>query len=204
MYNLTKNNYHQKPKNSVIYTPSEVSQFIFKLLKDKIPQDNIIFDPCSGLGSLLAPWKENSYQTFGNDINPELLQQGLTNSNYDFLNDFKIKWTSVYAVYPKLILCNPPFNGYKGKLAPEIWLDKIIELFGRDIPLVLFAPIGFRMNLTLESKRHQKFTNGTYPAISSLITLPKNIFPGVTFHSEILIFNIPNLEAHYFFNYESH
>jgi hypothetical protein len=35
MYNLTKNNYHLKPKNSNIQTPLEVSQFIFELLRDK-------------------------------------------------------------------------------------------------------------------------------------------------------------------------
>jgi type I restriction-modification system DNA methylase subunit len=55
MYNLTKNNYHLKPKNSTIYTPPEVSQFIFELLKDKILKDKLILDPCSGRGSLLAP-----------------------------------------------------------------------------------------------------------------------------------------------------
>ena len=52
MYNLTKNNYHLKPKNSNIYTPPEVSQFIFELLKDKIAKKGVILDPCSGQGSL--------------------------------------------------------------------------------------------------------------------------------------------------------
>ena len=58
MYNLTKNNYHLKPKNSTIYTPKEVSEFIFELLN---PHFNVglkggfIFDPCCGKGSLLKP-----------------------------------------------------------------------------------------------------------------------------------------------------
>jgi type I restriction enzyme M protein len=64
---------------------------------------------------------------------------------------------------------------------------------------VLFAPIGFRMNLTLQSKRLEKFDNGIYPPIASLIALPKNIFEGVIFHSEILIFNIKGLKSHYFY-----
>ncbi|CAG8851340.1 39626_t:CDS:2, partial [Gigaspora margarita] len=42
-----RNNYHLKPKNSTIYTPSEVSEFIFNLLKDKII-NGVILDPCSG------------------------------------------------------------------------------------------------------------------------------------------------------------
>jgi type I restriction enzyme M protein len=66
--------------------------------------------------------------------------------------------------------------------------------------VVLFAPIGFRSNLTLQSSRYRKFVNGEYPKIKSSITLPKNIFSGVIFHSEILVFNVPGLEPHYFFN----
>ncbi len=78
------------------------------------------------------------------------------------------------------------------------WERADYQSFGKDIPIVLFVPIGFRLNLTLKSKRWLKLTNGTYPPISSLITLPKNIFPGVVFHSEILIFNIKGLKSHYF------
>jgi len=72
------------------------------------------------------------------------------------------------------------------------------------VPIVLFAPVGFCANLTLESQRLEKFHNGTYPPIASRITLPKNIFEGVIFHSEILIFNISGLKSHYFYqpNYE--
>jgi hypothetical protein len=67
------------------------------------------------------------------------------------------------------------------------------------VPIVLFTPIGFRLNLTLQSPRHKKLSEGIYPPITSQITLPKNIFAGVKFHSEILIFNIPGLENHYFY-----
>jgi len=55
MYNLRKNNYHQNPKSSTIYTPKEVSEFIFQLLKDKFTQGSLIFDPCCGKGNLLEP-----------------------------------------------------------------------------------------------------------------------------------------------------
>jgi len=194
MYNLNKNNYHLKPKDSNIQTPKEVSEFIFELLKDKIAKKGVILDPCSGQGSLLDPWKENEFWTYGIDV--------AKNSSVNLVRNF-LNWdgvcSSFYSNEVRLILCNPPFNGMKPKLAPEIWLDKIIELFGKEVPIVLFAPVGFCANLTLKSKRLEKFNNGTYPPIVSRITLPKNIFPGVVFHSEILIFNIQGLEPHYFY-----
>jgi len=206
MYNLQK----IKPKNSTIYTPKEVSEFIFELLRDKPfkPLHNLIYDPCSGTGNLLEPWKKAGYDTWGNDIDQELFKQGLTNSYYDFLNII-FKWSGGFSLepgtvrikeFPKLVICNPPFNGMKPKLAPELWLDKIIELFGKDVPIVLFAPIRMRLCSQKTSPRYQKWTNGTYPPISSIISLTtKDTFPKVDFFSEILIFNIQGLEPHYFF-----
>jgi len=49
------NNWHTKPKNSTIYTPQEVSGFLFQLLKDKFPPKSLIFDPGCGGYSLLTP-----------------------------------------------------------------------------------------------------------------------------------------------------
>jgi hypothetical protein len=80
-------------------------------------------------------------------------------------------------------------------------------LFGKDIPLVFFAPIGFRLNHTLTSKRYLKFADGIYPSIVSQIALTRDVYNlepqnrKTEFHSEILIFNIPNLKPHYFFNH---
>ena len=199
MYNLQHNNYHQKPKSSTIYTPPEVSQFIYELLKGELELGRI-FDPCSGQGSLLSPWKKAGYEIWGND-NDNQLKKGITNSNLDFLTSEKRDWVGLLANRkPALILCNPPFNGYGQQLASEVWLDKIIELFGKDIPIVLFAPMGFRLNSKKQGKRWSKFTQGNYPPITSIISLPRNIFPAVEFHSEILIFNLPNLQPHYFYH----
>jgi hypothetical protein len=57
MYNLQRNNYHQKPKASDIQTPLEVSQFIYGLLTPYfLPEkEKPILDPCYGQGNLLAP-----------------------------------------------------------------------------------------------------------------------------------------------------
>lgn len=200
MYNIKFNNYHANPKNSTIYTPKEVSEFLFNLLKDKISQQGTIVDPCSGEGSLLKPWFENSYPIFGIDIidkQGNLVNWETPNLVTDFLSltqEFRIASHKL-----NLILCNPPFNGYKGKLACEVWLDKIIELFGKETPIILFTPMGFRLNSKSNGKRWKKFTNNYYPSISSIISLPRDIFPEVEFHTEILIFNIPGLQSHYFY-----
>jgi hypothetical protein len=67
MYQINRNNYHQKPKSSNIQTPPEVSQFIFELLSPHFYQEydgdhpqafqksSLILDPCSGQGNLLEP-----------------------------------------------------------------------------------------------------------------------------------------------------
>ncbi len=111
---------------------------------------------------------------------------------------------------PALVVMNPPFNidrktkeyiqsRYGGRpLLPEVWFQKAIELFGMKVPVVMFTPYGFRLNQTNSSKRWQKFINGDYPPISSIVSLPKDVFEGVLFHSEILLFNTPGLHGHYF------
>ena len=198
MYNLNRNNYHLKPKNSTIYTPPEVSQFIFELLNPYFNPGltgGFIVDPCCGKGSLLRPWKQEGYDIYGIDKE----SGDYVNKQTDFLtwdgwDDIilrtgkKIPWQ----LEAKLVLCNPPFNGYGKQLGSEVWLDKIIELFGKEIPLVLFAPLSFKL-------RNFKLADGTYPPISSIINLPDDIFPKLEFRCEILIFNIPNLQAHYFY-----
>ena len=86
------------------------------------------------------------------------------------------------------------------KSAAEIWLDKIIELFGKNVPVVLFAPYNLRLPWKSDSKRLSKFLTSEYPPIASIISLPtKGPWEGVIFHSEILIFNISGLKSHYFF-----
>ncbi|CAI2192974.1 7723_t:CDS:2, partial [Funneliformis geosporum] len=144
-----RNNYHQKPKSSTIYTPPAVKKFYHLF----------------GYGVR---------GTYGIDLEESSEANLVTNFftltkprfELDCFNSCKVKKQVI------LILCNPPFNGY----------------------------VGFRLNLTTKSQRWQKSIQGTYPPISSIISLPKNIFEGVIFHSEILIFNVKGLKGHYFFN----
>jgi hypothetical protein len=203
MYNVSRNNFYDDPKNSTVFTPSGVSQFIFDIVAKKIDKTRPVFDPCVGKGSLLHPFDDAGFQTVGLDI----VDHGYKNTILDNFITFDAK----QLINPSLVIANPPFNidlrtkaiiseHYGGRpLLPEVWLQKIIALFGKDIPIVLFAPYGMRLNQSLSSKRWQKFTNGEYPKISSIIALPKDIYSDVLFHGEILIFNIPDLDPHYFY-----
>ena len=61
--------------------------------------------------------------------------------------------------------------------------------------------MGFRLNCSKKSKRRKKLIND-YPPISSIISLPLDIFEGVKFHTEILCFNCPWLKPHYTYGEE--
>ena len=61
----------------------------------------------------------------------------------------------------------------------------------------MFAPMGFRLNQRRQSKRF-RWCRDSGAKITSIVTLPLNIFPDVEFHSEILIFNVGGVLPHYF------
>ena len=203
MYNVARNNFYENDKNSSVMTPDRLSAFIFRTIHKNIA-DGLIIDPCVGEGSLLKPFKENGFQTLGIDIE----DYGFPDTRIE--NFLSIEKGEVPT--PALVIANPPFNINRettfhiarryGRrpLLPEVWLQKSIELWGRDIPIVLFAPYGLRLNQSLGSKRWQRFILGIYPEIQSIIALPKDIYKEVLFHSEVLIFNIHGLKGHYFYN----
>lgn len=204
MYRVDRNNFYQNEKKATVFTPDYVSEFLFHLLSPHIEkQDGVIFDPCVGRGSLLKPWVRQGFRVRGVDIE----DQGFPNTivdNYLAIDPEKAG-TDV-----SLVIMNPPFNidektksyiaaNYGGRpLLPEVWLQKAIELFGKNIPIVMFTPYGFRLNQTISSKRWQKFVQKEYPDITSIVSLPKDVFEGILFHSEVLIFNLPKLKGHYF------
>lgn len=204
MYNVSRNNFYDNQKNSTVYTPANVSNFIFEIVHEKIDKNKPVFDPSVGKGSLLKPFIENGFETIGVDIEHQGYKDTIVKNFIEIKRGF--------IPDPSLVIANPPFNidektkyiiaqKYGGRpLLPEVWLQKIIDLFGKDVPIILFAPYGLRLNQTVYSKRWQKFVSGAYPKISSIISLPKDIYQDVLFHSEILIFNIDELEGHYFYN----
>ena len=206
MYRVDRNNFYQEQKKATIQTPPSVSRFIYNLVSDKIDKKKSVLDPSVGAGALLAPFVEGGYRVFGVDIEEQGFPQTKV-KNYLAMKKGELET-------PGLIVVNPPFNidaktktyikeHYSGRpLLSEVWLQKGLELFGDDIPVVLFTPYGLRLNQTTKSQRWGRFIRGEYPEIKSIISLPKNIFAGIQFHSEILIFNIDGLKAHYFYSDE--
>lgn len=203
MYMLKKNNYYEKPKNSTVYTPKEISEKIYEILSPTLNQDAIIFDPCVGAGSLLIPWRNNGYNTIGHDI----FDQGFEDTK---IQNYITSSREDYDFTPDLVVINPPFNSDEQMrkaskemgmgsrpLMPELFLEKTIQLFGKNIPIVLFTPYGLRLNSTRTGKRMLKFADDVFPDITSIISLPRDAYQNVVFHSEILIFNTENIKAHY-------
>ena len=202
MYRVDRNNFYSNEKKATIYTPQSTSDFLFSILKEHV-KSGLILDPCVGKGSLLKPFIENGYEVLGIDIEKQGFDGRCIYKNYLEVQPGEIET-------PSLVIMNPPFNidhktksfikeHYGGRpLLPEIWLLKAIELFGKNIPIVMFTPYGFRLNLTEKSRRWNNFINGEYPEITSIISLPKNLFENILFHSEVIVFNIPGMKGHYF------
>ena len=183
-------------------SPENVSQFLYDLISPHITKRGVVFDSCVGAGSLLKPFEKNGYKVLGVDIEHQGFPKTMV-KNYLEIKKGEIKNVS-------LVIMNPPFNidsktkkyikeNYGGRpLLPEIWFQKAVELFGKNIPVVMFTPYGFRLNQTENSKRWLKFADGEYPTITSIISLPKDVFENILFHSEVLCFNLPKLKGHYF------
>jgi hypothetical protein len=57
MYRIDRNNFHTKPKNSTIYTPKEVSEFIFNM--KAISSDKLFL-----IEKIENYLQENGYQAF--------------------------------------------------------------------------------------------------------------------------------------------
>lgn len=202
MYRVDRNNFYEVQKNATVCTPPYVSDFLFSILHGHIKPGGLIVDPCVGEGSLLKPWQAAGWNTVGIDIEHQGFPKTIV-KNY-----LEVKKGEI--AKPALVIMNPPFNidaktkeyikrHYGGRpLLPEVWFQKALELFGTKVPIAMFTPYGFRLNQTDESKRWRRFIDGEYPDITSIVSLPKDVFEGILFHSEVLIFNLPKLRGHYF------
>jgi type I restriction enzyme M protein len=184
---VRRNNYNNNPKSSTVYTPSSVARFLFNVLNQAQAH---ILDPAIGTGRLTDPWYEAGCHITGVDVvdyKPRCHSFHL--SRYEDLERLD---------RPDLILCNPPFNGAPSKqLYPEVFLRHTFKLFGAKVPLILFTPMGLRLNQRKHSTRW-RWLRDTKAQITSIITLPLNIFSEVEFHVEILVFNVKGVHPHYF------
>jgi predicted RNA methylase len=189
---VVRNDYHSNPKPSTVRTPIGVAQFLFDILnRDKYHN---IFDPAIGNGRLTDPWAKAGCRIAGCDIKPQLKQDQY---NVVYRGRFEDATVGMFHI-PDLVLCNPPFNGAEGKqLYPEVFLKHIFDLWGQRIPTVMFMPMGFRLNQRCKSKRW-RWLRDSKAKIKSIVSLPLDVFPGVEFHAEILIFNATRIRPHYF------
>lgn len=174
VYNKKQN---KGKKRSDTPTPIWVCDYLYNLVKDNNYKN--ILDCCCGDKRLTRNFDNV------NIINYEIKE------GTDFLKETK-------KIDCDLCIMNPPFNiGTGRKLAVEVFLDKVIELCGKDIAIIMICPMGFRLNQRIKSKRLNKHKN-EYPEISSIISLPVDTFDDTLYHSEIIIYNINNLKPHYF------
>jgi type I restriction enzyme M protein len=204
MYRVDRNNFYKHEKTATIFTPDYVSDFLYEILHRHVSKRGIVIDPCVGKGSLLKPWVRNGYNVLAIDIKRQGYPKTIVR------NYLEIERGEMDGVKASLVIMNPPFNldkttkqyiseHYGGRpLLPEVWFQKGVELFGHETPMVMFTPYGFRLNQSQTSKRWKKFIDKEYPEITSIISLPKDVFEGILFHSEVLVFNLPQLKGHYY------
>jgi hypothetical protein len=174
MYNVKTK---KKEKRNDISTPLLLCKFLYDLLILHY-QPKTILDPSCGDGRLT--------DLFNCDIIQYEIKQG---------KDFLLEKDKIDC---DMVICNPPFNSGNGKkLICGLFLDKVFELCDNDIPVIMFVPMGLRLNQTKKSPRWKEMRD-LMPQITTIITLPLDIFDDVEFHTEIICFNTDKLKPHYF------
>jgi type I restriction enzyme M protein len=202
---VKRNDYHERPKRSDVYTPPGVASFLFGVLQGARPlrgkwvlepsqeptRGRRVLDPAIGSGRLTDPWHAAGFKVVGFDIVDKKPKCRLFRQT---------RYEDVESVDPEpgLVLCNPPFNGAEGKrLYPEVFLEHTFKLLGVHQPVALFAPMGMRLNQRCKSARW-RWLRDCGAQLTSIISLPLDVFPGVEFHAEVLIFNLRGVKPHYF------
>jgi type I restriction enzyme M protein len=163
-----------------VETPPGVARFLFDLIAPQYPTRTIL-DPCAGRGALTRPWT-------GREVVAYEIATG---------KDF---FAGAGRIDCDLVLCNPPFSGEgeedRRVSPPERFLGRILEVVPPGTPIALLAPMGFRLNVGKRSRRY-RWLRDCCPPITTIISLPRDAFPGCEFHSEILLFGMPKLRPHY-------
>jgi ParB-like chromosome segregation protein Spo0J len=168
----------RKSKPTEIQTPPGICQFLHDLISPVYPVKTIL-DPSAGDGALTKPWKNRKAISFE------------INNGKDFLQS--PEWIEV-----DLVLCNPPFNDRTGtRHLPQLFLQRIVQVVPAGTPIAFFAPLTLRIDQGCNSARW-RWLRDCCPPITSIISLPYDVFAGAKVHAEIIIFNMPTLKPHYF------
>lgn len=165
---------------NTIATPPGICRFLCDLISPKYKVQTIL-DPSAGAGALTKPWK------------------GVKVISYEILKgrDF---FDCPAHINADFVLCNPPFNSNNGETGflPQLFLERIVKVVPPRTPIVLFTPMAMRLDQTSRSSRW-RWLRDHCPPITGIVTLPHDAFgTEVKVHSEILLFNMPKLAAHYF------
>ena len=214
---VSHNAYTSNPKDSSVFTPKGVAQFIADISLPYLEEMQayhkfIILDPACGSGRLLAPFQNNLLNlpitTIG--IDPVNHPKDVEINGYSQSSFFSSDVEDLFPIeHLAMIICNPPFNNNmamgesflseygKKTLIPFAFLDRMRKLYGNNTPIVLMVPMGFRLNQKVKSARWKSLRDASVQ-ITSILSLPLDIYPNVEFHNEVLFFNMPMLEPHYF------
>ena len=164
-------------KRSDTPTTECICEFLHKIISDKYNPKKIL-DPCCGDKRLT--------KRFDCDIINYEIKEGT-----DFLKEEN-------KIDCDMVIMNPPFNiGTGRQLSVEVFMNKVLSLVDNEIPIFMICPMGFRLNQRIKSKRWRNVRDN-YPEISSIISLPLDIFEGTLYHCEIVCFNCDKLKPHYF------
>jgi len=171
-------------KKSTVLTPDFVSKYIYESVK-RHTYKNILDVGCFD-GSLSKYFtKKHNSKIIGLDIENEYEKNFDTFIHKDFLEcsreDFK-------DLKIDLIVTNPPFGKSKqyGDLYPNLFIKKIFEIFGSNMPVVM---ISGHWLLSNHNKRMSFFNTLN---ITKITNLHKNTFINcdVSVESDIIYFNI--------------
>ncbi|NJL72186.1 MAG: class I SAM-dependent methyltransferase [Candidatus Competibacteraceae bacterium] len=125
-------------KNQNVETPPAVAAYLHRLLRRKVK--SLIFDPCIGPGALVEPWRSD-VDIMGMDIRDVL--------KFPVARFYQGRFEHCTAwEFPKpdLVVCNPPFNGGGRMMYAEQFLRQVVRIFGREQPMAMITPHGFRLN----------------------------------------------------------
>lgn len=220
----SRNRYFDNTKNHTIFTPPPLCNWLKEILEPELSKIEFIFDPAVGSGNLLHPFKGKTL--LGCDI-----EDFQPNINQFWQDDF-LTWRGNFPTMD-LVIMNPPYNHTKetrkkwgrSSLLPELFAAKCFELWGKDLKLIMFTPMGFRLNTRCSTRKQgDRYRNirDKFGSITSIVTLPLDVFPNPDFdpekdevrrnpkkkiyasnikrketQQEIIFFNMPKLEPHY-------
>lgn len=211
MVRIDRNNYFNNPKDYTVFTPNGISKLVADIiLNDSTLKVNRVLDVCGGTGQL-------SKYFYKAGCRITTVDNKLFLNNYCHVYYIHNFLTTSPTALPKnydIAVCNSPWNNpdnlrgydtdieefqdYKQRLyLPEVFAYKIFTTFGFDFPLVLLTNYTFRMNQKRTSKRFRRFRDSR-AKITSIATMLIDVFDAVQQQNEILFFNIPGIEPHYF------